>query len=125
PLISRCRTTLLRFDKFNSAEELKTVFVVEELKLYRDSLPEANSPEDRVDKTIAFLLGKGSHQGSFVFLAFLRTLQRIYISNEDALYTDLDQLCIEVEGEYYLSEVKHARTPYETSLTRDRIMYDR
>ncbi|HZO74371.1 MAG TPA: hypothetical protein VFB60_19365 [Ktedonobacteraceae bacterium] len=113
-LLSRCRKALLNCDKFNSDEALKTVFLVEELIFYQDTLPQANNREDRVDKLIKFLIDKQLHNGEFVFITFLRVLC-IYIHPEDKLYAEIRLLCIDIESECFLFEA--SQVPAETAAT--------
>lgn len=99
-LVSRCREILLECDKFDFAETLKTVFSIGELAPFQYALPQANSREERVDQLMGFLMHKKRQRGYPILLSFLNNL-RIYISSEDNLYRELEQLCIDIEYAYF------------------------
>jgi hypothetical protein len=101
-LMGRCRSALLRCNKFDSHESLKTVFAVKELQPFKDALPEANDRGDRVDKVMHFLLDKKVDEGQSAFIVFLNALC-IYVDENDELHITPGQLCAEVKYELYSS----------------------
>ncbi len=118
-LVERCRETLLKSDKFDTDQKLQTVFVIQqELAPYRDELPEADSRGDRVDKVIAFLLHKDSIGEQAVFLKFLRALLH-HTSKEEYLFTELWQLCIEVESVYFVAQSRQEPLDHSLEVTED------
>lgn len=51
-LYHRLRTALLRCGPFNSDDTLKTVFIDERISPWRDEIPNAANPKDRVNKVV-------------------------------------------------------------------------
>ncbi|HZU69946.1 MAG TPA: hypothetical protein VFA09_21935 [Ktedonobacteraceae bacterium] len=96
-LFVRCKEEFLNCDVFDSHDELVGVFEIEELKAFQYSLPEAHSKEDRVIKTIRFLLEKGRHGKQAVLVTFIQVLIAGFIDKEDERHSRLEELLKEVE----------------------------
>ncbi len=93
----RCHTTLIRCGEFDTHASLQAIFVTEELRPYRDRLPQATSNKaDRVNQTMLFLLEQNLSGGRPVFPIFLATLYNKYMLG-DALRDELEGLYAEVE----------------------------
>jgi hypothetical protein len=90
-----CRETLLQCSEFDSDALLQAVFETSELRIYKNSLPQCDTKEHRVDQTIAYLLPvclSGSRPAFPLLLAALRE----HRPQGDALRDDLDTLHTEV-----------------------------
>jgi hypothetical protein len=94
----RLRETLLECGPFNNDAQLRVVFASDDLAPWRNQIPEANSPADRVDTIIYFLMNKhhsGRQQNVLVLL--LEVLKDRTDSN-DACYGKLTNLIEELRG---------------------------
>ncbi len=67
-------TALLRCGPFASDADLRALFVTAPLSPWRDSLPQANSPSARVEKTIAYLSQQRDDTGNNALVLFLGAL---------------------------------------------------
>lgn len=77
------RKVLLDCHEFDSQASLRSVFVTRELALFRDRLPEAGNPSERVDAVVAFLLRKSLDDGRSLLPLFLATLRDRYAVGEE------------------------------------------
>ncbi len=77
------RQALMSCDEFYSQRQLYTVFDVKDLKPWQRSLPEANSPNERVDLTISHLSGKRRASGENVLILFLKILAEKYEQSDE------------------------------------------
>ncbi len=90
-LSEQCRTVLLQCDEFDNHALLQAVFVIAELRSYRDNLPLANNKVERVNRTIDYLLQKRFNNGQPILPLFLAVLRDRRVEG-DALYDSLDSL---------------------------------
>lgn len=96
-LYKRCRDTLMQCSQFNDDASLRAIFVTAELHPFRDGLPEAANPSDRVDQCLAYLVRKRTSDGRPVLPLFLAALHDRYQPG-DALRDELARLAVEVEA---------------------------
>ena len=90
-LYKRCRRLLLECEEFSDTGTLAALFVIEDLANLRVGLPSARNINDRVDKTIAYLLHKGAAEGTGYIVILLETL-RDRRSGTDYQRRELDEL---------------------------------
>ena len=87
-LYNRCRDVLLQCSEFDNDAALRSVFVTDELYPFRGGLPEATTKNERVDKTLDYLLSNRLSDGQSVFLIFVIALRDRHQTG-DALRDDL------------------------------------
>ena len=97
-LHKRLCETLRRCDPFGSDEALRSIFISRGLSAWHDSLPDANSPHDRVLKTIDFLRDKYTADQENALVLLLRALSE-YMNYNDARHQSLRELADELEGQ--------------------------
>ena len=95
-LYTRCRDTLLKCSEFDSSVSLQAVFVMGELRPFRDARPTATNRTTRVDQIIDYLIAKHLSDGRSALSVLLTTLHDRY-SPDDALRHELEELHIEIE----------------------------
>ncbi len=95
-LRTRCIAVLKQCKEFETHKDLKAVFIVDGLSVFQSGLPEAGDKDQRVSRTINYLLQKKIDGGETVFLLFLRALLDNY-NERDQLYTELQSLLSAVE----------------------------
>lgn len=116
-LYARCRATLLECNEFDNYNSLQAIFVTNELEKYQKRLPQANTKDDLVSQTIAYLVQKRLSDNRAVLSLFLAEL-RGRRDHGDALHNELDQLCAEVERE--LKKIETIGIPFViVAMTRD------
>ena len=107
-LINRCYTILARCEQFSSLNNLRAVFVSEELRPFRDRLLDAKSVDERIRLNVDYLLDQMTADRRHVFPLFLQAL--LPASEKDALYSELEHL--RVEFEQALGQVDRIVVPY-------------
>lgn len=115
-LHNRCRTTLLKCSEFDTDASLRSVFVTDELHLFRDRLPTASNKSERVDRCLAFLLEQRLSDGRPALPIFLSALQDRYQPG-DALRDELERLAEDVNRALVsqsLSSVEQSPEPVDT-----------
>lgn len=90
-LYKPCRDILCRCQEFRSYQNLRAVFVTEQLLPFRIGLQSADSPEELVDLCLDYLLAKHLRDGRSVLLLFISTLRDRY-DPSDALHSNLNDL---------------------------------
>ncbi len=95
-LYNQCRTILLKCPEFSSTEQLRSVFVTPELRIFLNGLPDCVSASDRVTQTIAYLLPLRLIDKRFVFPVFLSIL-RDNRDHNDELHGQLKELVAAVD----------------------------
>jgi|CXWL01.1.fsa_nt_gi DNA-binding NtrC family response regulator len=90
-IYTQCRDVLLRCNEFDSHASLEAVFIVGELTLYRDSLPETANKGERVNQMLAYLMQKRLRDGRLALMLFLSALQSRR-NTGDQLYDELQAL---------------------------------
>jgi tetratricopeptide (TPR) repeat protein len=73
-LLNELRDTLLDCGPFDTAHELNALFVNARLIPWRNRLPEANNPLERVEITIDFLNAQSNEEGENALILFLKVL---------------------------------------------------
>jgi V8-like Glu-specific endopeptidase len=82
-------------DQLRSDSKLSAVFITEELRPWKDGLPEAGSVTERVDLVISYLVDKRRKSGENALVLFLKTIgESIDIEDDrhDQLLTLADQI---------------------------------
>ena len=105
----RCRAALLKCGEFDSDESLRAVFVPDDLSPFRHAVPEATRKVDRVDGSLAYLLGKRLRDGRALLPVFLDTLSGKYPEG-DALRDELAALARETQA--HLDAAEHIESCY-------------
>lgn len=82
-LYKRCRTLLLRCHELESYDNLRTVFVTEELRPFRYGLKKAESQTELVDLFFEYILEQNLTGNKPAFPAFLTTLRTRYEEGDD------------------------------------------
>lgn len=95
-LYHRLRTEILRCGPFSSDDTLKTIFVDERISLWRDEIPNAASPKERVNKVIDVLSDRFDHKGQNALALLLRVLEEQF-DPADACHQTLNTLAYTVE----------------------------
>jgi hypothetical protein len=90
-LVSRCRTVLLKCREFDSSAHLRTLFLSDELRSYRDQIPDAGDREARVDSVMDVLTLRHLKDGRSVFGLFLAALRENQ-PPDDAVVAEIDLL---------------------------------
>lgn len=108
-LYTNCRQTLLFCSEFDNQGALQALFVNADLAPFRNRIPDAESKDDRVTRTIDYLLKKRLADGRWVFVQFLIALRDKY-DVEDVLRAALNDLVVAVEGE--LNQLNVIKIPF-------------
>jgi hypothetical protein len=82
-MYNRCRDLLLRCTELESYENLRAVFITEELKPFRYGLKKADSPAELVDLFFDYILDQNLTGGKPAFPAFLAMLLTRYADGDD------------------------------------------
>ncbi len=90
-LSDRCRIILHKCDEFGSDDLMRAVFITTELEPYKNSLPQCNSVDERVKRTISYLLPKRLAGNLPVFPFFIAEL-RNHRDPADNLHNELGKL---------------------------------
>lgn len=74
----KCSQLLTRLEVFDSQESLATIFHnAIELKSYASQLPYASNRQDRVNRTMAYLIDKYTDEGPVILLFLMELIQQI------------------------------------------------
>jgi hypothetical protein len=90
-LLGDLRAILVLQPAFQSDYDLRAVFVVSDLRPWQDSLPQAHSVQNRVDRTVAYLQDQRRSDGTPVLTLFLAAL-RDQRHHDHSDYQTLDAL---------------------------------
>jgi bDLD-like protein len=82
-MYNRCRDLLLRCTELESYENLRGVFVTEELRPFRYGIRNADSSAELVDLFFEYILDQNITSGKPAFLAFLAKLLTRYADGDD------------------------------------------
>lgn len=88
-LLADLRNVLLECGPFYSDEHLRTVFVDDRLKPWRNSLPNASSNAGRVDAVISYLVDRRNRNGESALWLLVQAL-RDRTDPDDACHNQLD-----------------------------------
>lgn len=94
-LYARLRTTLLQCGEFDNHHSLRAIFVIDELRPFRDDLPQAASKSERVDACLDYLLSRRLSDGRPALLPFIAALRDRYQPG-DFLRDELEALVDDV-----------------------------
>lgn len=121
-LVSRCRTILLKCREFDSPANLRSLFIADDLRSYRDQIPDAGDREARVDSVMDALAHRHLKDGRSVFGLFLVAL-RDSQPPEDAVVVEINMLLESLRA--YAEEdgtaefrLRFANRDYEKALIR-------
>lgn len=96
-LMVRLRACLLECGPFESNSALRSAFADPHISIWRDYLPEASNPFERVESVIAYLQNRHNTQGENGVVLLLRVFaERSH--PRDACYTELLDLADEIGG---------------------------
>lgn len=87
-LLADLRNVLLDCGPLASASDLRTVFVDQRIKPWRDNLPDASSTTSRMDIVISYLIDRRNRGGENALLLFIQVL-RDRANKEEACYDEL------------------------------------
>lgn len=97
------RGTLLGCGPFNNDAQLRAVFADASLSPWRNRIPEANNPADRVEATIDFLKDKYHSKNQTNALVLLVEVLKDRIDQDDACYNSLTNLGDELRSLFQTS----------------------
>lgn len=112
---SKLRTTLRRCSEFDADDKLLTIFADSRVKQWRDLVPRANTPKDRVQAVIATFQDRYTSSRENALFLLLHVLADNY-EPEDMLHHELREMASELEVSLQVPKVT-ANTAYTTTLT--------
>lgn len=101
-LMQRLKTTLLRCGPFDDDGSLRAIFADARINQWRNTLPNATSPADRVQRTIDHLSARYNRQGENALVLLLRVLCE---------YTPVDDQCCQEFAAFAAELEQYAPTP--------------
>jgi hypothetical protein len=113
------RQILTNCDEFRSQGQLYSIFIIDELSLWKNSLPEAESPNERVALTMSYLADKCTKSGESVQALFLRVLADAYDyvdERHELLAEELAETWQEILGVSTEEELYSSVKDYEKAL---------
>lgn len=108
---AKLRATLLKSGVFHDDNVLRSLFTTPQLIHWRDQLPHANSPADRVDLVVDFLREQVTLQNENSLIVFLRTLSERFDQN-DTLHRELLVLAYALQNQQLSSLLKTPKTNF-------------
>jgi len=95
-LYSSLRRVLSNCEEFHSPRQISSIFLIEDLRPWRDGLPEANNLRERVDLIISYLASQRRSNGENVLVLFLLNLSKRYDPNDER-HRELKSLASQIE----------------------------
>lgn len=95
-LNKQLRTVLLDCGPFATDQELKAIFVDERLSQWRNRIPQANNPTERVERAIEFLFTQHNNVGENALVLFVHALRDRH-DKADACHQRLTDVASELE----------------------------